>query len=414
MRRVFVLVVAAGLVIAACSSDGDEETASTTTAAIEQVTDQVQLEEYYATAAAVPLAESDGAVPPDAPVSAGGAPGFSRYVFRQTAEGAVVPSLVEGPLGEQTRCQDPDLPCSYNELQELHESGDPIPDGLDLTRDELGDLVGELETLQGVLDGYRDVDNACADGFFSDRTQTPNMGSHFTKSSHVADGVVDPAKPDILLYARVDGTDPEGQLGRCTADGWEGDELELVGSSFIVLNFQAGDEHPEGFAGGLDNWHIHYNLCRGAGSDAITPDRESCEALGGRFAPTLGWMIHAWADPEHDNQLGVFSMWNPSIWPVSDPEAVRGSNVVVPDDASADSYLPIANFAFGDLEVETGEEVVFGNSDSVPHTVTGESGDFDSGVFAPGERYATSFDDPGEYSFYCTLHPDMQGTITVE
>ena len=66
-------------------------------------------------------------VPPGLTFAAGGAPGYSRYVFREHSEG-VVPTLVEGPLDDTVRCQDEALPCSYLELQELlHESGAPIP-----------------------------------------------------------------------------------------------------------------------------------------------------------------------------------------------------------------------------------------------------------------------------------------------
>lgn len=418
MRRGLLVVLAlVALVVAACSSggggsDSEDAAADGEAAAIDN---QEDYEEYLQQAADVPLAESDGAIPPDLDPTAGGAPGFSRYVFRDSDTG-VLPSLVEGPLGQQVRCQDPDLPCSYLELKELAESGDDIPDGLDMDADELDQLVEELDTLHGVAEQYEDVDDACADGFFSDRTQTPNMGSHFTKMAHVLDGEVDPAKPDILLYARADGADPDGPLGQCGADGWEGQPVEFVGTSFIVLNGQVGDDHPEGFAGQLDNWHIHYNLCRGLGRDVIV-DRETCEAQGGGYSETLGWMIHAWVDPEHDNQLGVFSMWNPSIWPVQDPDQVVADREVAP--ADADAFLPIANFSFGTIEAEVGDEVVVGNSDSVPHTVTAGTVDdpddaFDSGVFAPGESFRTSFDEPGSYSFYCTLHPDMTGTIVVE
>lgn len=37
----------------------------------------------------------------------------------------------------------------------------------------------------------------------------------------------------------------------------------------------------------------------------------------------------------------------------------------------------------------------------------------DSDVFAPGESYEIEFHEPGQYSYFCALHPDMQGTIVV-
>ena len=100
--------------------------------------------------------------------------------------------------------------------------------------------------------------------------------------------------------------------------------MVLVGSAFILPPDGArGIEHPPGFTGDLDNWHIHLNLCRGnsEGRDDFVTATE-CEARGGRFHPTIGWMMHAWAEDTRDNQMGVFSMWNPSIAPLADPQFV--------------------------------------------------------------------------------------------
>lgn len=414
-------VVASVLVAVACSGGGDDEAGSDTSAgglsgaAASGDAGSELLDEYLSEADAVPAATSDAGVPAGLATEPGGAPGFTRYVFR-AYEDQIIPSLVEGPQGEQWRCQDPDLPCSYLELKELYESGAAIPDELNMSEDELGALVGQLDTLNGKINEYRDVNKACADGYVSDRTQTPNMGSHFYNTEAIADGIADPARPDILLYARVGGEAPGGPLGQCRDGRWDGDPVEMVGTSYLLPQGLVGDDHPEGFAGPLDNWHVHQNLCRGLGADSIVP-RDVCQERGGRYSATLGWMIHVWADDQHDNQLGVFSMWNPTIWPVSDPDQIFGAREVVPDDLPAGArYAPISNFDFGDpITVGVGESVVFGNSDSVPHTVTGTgNAGFDSGVFAPGSQAEFSFDEPGEYTFFCVLHPDMQGTIVVE
>ena len=56
-----------------------------------------QLNEYIAEAASFNQSDSDWLIPGNLDPSAGGAPGFTRYVFRQTSAG-VVPTLVEGPI----------------------------------------------------------------------------------------------------------------------------------------------------------------------------------------------------------------------------------------------------------------------------------------------------------------------------
>ncbi|MDG1188435.1 MAG: hypothetical protein P8N13_08260, partial [Ilumatobacter sp.] len=102
-----------------------------------------QVNDYIAQAAAFDQAGADVQFPTGLTFQAGGAPGYSRYVFREHSEG-VVPTLVEGPLVGTVRCQDEALPCSFRELRELYESGAPIPPGLAMSTDELAELVTQL------------------------------------------------------------------------------------------------------------------------------------------------------------------------------------------------------------------------------------------------------------------------------
>ena len=380
-----------------------------------------QINAYIDEAAAFDQAAADAQFPDGLTFAAGGAPGYSRYVFRESSAG-VVPTLVEGPLDDTVRCQDVELPCSYLELKELHETGGDIPAALEMTAAELATLVGQLDELSAFAEMHRDIDVACANGFVSDRIQTANMGTHLYKGEFIANGF-DAGQPEILLYALADNTVPPGPVGQCRDGVWDGDPMQLIGTSFIIPPQIIGNEHPETFAGPLDNWHIHYNLCRGAteGRDSFLPLAE-CEAAGGNFSPSLGWMIHAWVDPQHDNQLGVFSMWNPTVAPISDPNAIFETREVRGSDfpEGAEQSL-ITDFDYtGDLTVTVGQSLFFNNVDAVPHTVSAGTFDtpmfdqFDSGLLDPGTNYELAFDEPGVYSLFCTLHPDMQATITVE
>jgi hypothetical protein len=380
-----------------------------------------QVNEYVAQAAAFDQAGADAQFPAGITFAAGGAPGYSRYVFREHAEG-VVPTLVEGPLIGTVRCQDEALPCSYLELKELAASGAAIPPELQMTPEELTTLVAQLDEVNAFAEAHRDVNQACAEGFVSDQIQTANMGSHFYQPSWIGDGFF-PSRPEILLYALADGTMPNGPLGQCVDGVWNGPPMKLVGTSFIIPPQVIGNDHPETFAGPLDNWHIHYNLCRGnaQGRDTFIPKSE-CEAAGGNFSAALGWMIHAWVDPLHDNQLGVFGMWNSSIQPVMDADSILETREVRGSDfpEGAEQSL-ITDFLYdGDLEVKVGQPLFFNNVDSVPHTVTAGTpadpalDEFDSGLLTPGSNFALTFDAPGVYSLFCTLHPDMVANVTVD
>jgi plastocyanin len=125
--------------------------------------------------------------------------------------------------------------------------------------------------------------------------------------------------------------------------------------------------------------------------------------------------------PGHDSQLGVFSMWNPTIAPVADPDAIRGDRAVRGSDFPEGAHQSlIANFAFEQVvEVAVGQNVYFNNSDSVPHTVTAgieedpDPDTFDSGLLNPGDNYLLDTSESGTFTFYCALHPDMTATVIV-
>jgi plastocyanin len=66
------------------------------------------------------------------------------------------------------------------------------------------------------------------------------------------------------------------------------------------------------------------------------------------------------------------------------------------------------------LEVAPGDTVVWINRDIVPHTATaGGRYPWDTGILAQGDsgRYVPSRS--GESAYSCTLHPTMQGKLTV-
>ncbi len=53
------------------------------------------------------------------------------------------------------------------------------------------------------------------------------------------------------------------------------------------------------------------------------------------------------------------------------------------------------------------------NSGSAPHSATGTGGTFDTGILDPAGSATITFNTPGTYSYFCSVHPDMTGTITV-
>jgi plastocyanin len=85
--------------------------------------------------------------------------------------------------------------------------------------------------------------------------------------------------------------------------------------------------------------------------------------------------------------------------------------------AAKPAQVPIAKNMFtpADLTVSVGQAVVWTNEDAAPHTVTTTSAPvkFDSGAFGQGKSWSYTFAQTGTYKYYCAVHPDMVGTVTV-
>jgi plastocyanin len=77
--------------------------------------------------------------------------------------------------------------------------------------------------------------------------------------------------------------------------------------------------------------------------------------------------------------------------------------------------VKIAGFAFdpASVTVKVGTPVRWTNQDSATHSVTSDTGVWDSGSIAKGETYTRVFDTVGTFAYHCGVHPSMKGTITV-
>jgi plastocyanin len=82
----------------------------------------------------------------------------------------------------------------------------------------------------------------------------------------------------------------------------------------------------------------------------------------------------------------------------------------------ADTEVSIENFEYipETITVAAGTRVVWTNQDSIQHTVTHRNDLFDSGLMGRGESFSYTFNEPGEYEYYCIPHPFMVGRVTVE
>ena len=72
-----------------------------------------------------------------------------------------------------------------------------------------------------------------------------------------------------------------------------------------------------------------------------------------------------------------------------------------------------------EVVIAVGGQVIWNNVDTAAHTVTsgnpadGADGKFDSSIFMSGTTFSNTFDEVGEYEYFCMVHPWMNGIVQV-
>ncbi len=79
------------------------------------------------------------------------------------------------------------------------------------------------------------------------------------------------------------------------------------------------------------------------------------------------------------------------------------------------THMNMQNFAYqmANMQVRAGTTVTWTNQDNVPHSITFKNGMKDSGLLYQGQSFSYTFNTPGTYQYYCSVHPYMVATVTV-
>jgi plastocyanin len=78
-----------------------------------------------------------------------------------------------------------------------------------------------------------------------------------------------------------------------------------------------------------------------------------------------------------------------------------------------------ACYSPADITVSTGDTVKWDNVDTAAHTITGgspsdgPSGVFDSSLLMSDKNYEFTFNNAGNYDYFCMVHPWMTGSVIV-
>jgi plastocyanin len=84
--------------------------------------------------------------------------------------------------------------------------------------------------------------------------------------------------------------------------------------------------------------------------------------------------------------------------------------------AAEPDTVTIKDFAFSPtpLTVKAGTKVTWDNTDEEPHTVVSVDGQtFKSPALDTDDKFSFTFNTPGTYKYFCSVHPRMVGTVVV-
>src|SRR5215470_3085935 len=94
------------------------------------------------------------------------------------------------------------------------------------------------------------------------------------------------------------------------------------------------------------------------------------------------------------------------------PDALPGGEAAAAANSAA---VRIDNFSFTPptLVVAPGTTVTWTNADDSPHSVREKDGKFKSAALDTDDSFSQTFTAPGEYEYFCSIHPRMTGKVVV-
>jgi plastocyanin len=111
--------------------------------------------------------------------------------------------------------------------------------------------------------------------------------------------------------------------------------------------------------------------------------------------------------------LIIFAVGSLFLANLSLGQAEKGASA---DDAKTNQIV-IKDFHFTPqtLTVKSGEKITWINRDEEPHTVVSVEKQFKkSGPLDTDQEFTITTGAPGTYTYFCSVHPKMTGTIVVE
>ncbi len=113
--------------------------------------------------------------------------------------------------------------------------------------------------------------------------------------------------------------------------------------------------------------------------------------------------------------LVVGGVWYMTTRNADAPAAPVGGEQATSEVLSGNVSVAIKDYKFSPtpLKVKKGTKVTWTNEDVAKHTVTGDTGTWESKLLAQGETYSHTFDTVGTFPYHCAPHPYMKAAVEV-
>jgi plastocyanin len=101
--------------------------------------------------------------------------------------------------------------------------------------------------------------------------------------------------------------------------------------------------------------------------------------------------------------------------PAAAPAAVASGALPKKAHAAASASVTIGDFFFSpsSVTVAVGDTVTWTNTGDAPHNATADDGSFSTPDLNKGQSASHQFTSAGTFSYICTIHPNMHGTVRV-
>jgi len=139
------------------------------------------------------------------------------------------------------------------------------------------------------------------------------------------------------------------------------------------------------------------------------------EALAAPTPPAPEEPAPAPQQPPGPSEQPTAALEQPAAAPAPPEEPARKRKDRTSARAAANGSVTIADFAFtpAQITIDEGDTVTWTNKGPTAHSATAPDGSFDTGIFPAGQSRSQTFNDAGTFSYICTPHPNMHGTIVV-